>query len=307
MSVGVFGEGVIDRFIGHTGSEDVIGGSALNAAVALRRAGIDSQWCARVSLDHDGSALAKYATVNGVASHRMLRREEPASIVTIRTNQDGIPTYEFQLEGAVDWQWTENELEESLRGLDVLQMSSLSCVLSPGADRLPAVLRNLKNDDSSLTVCFDPNARPRAAKDDRHAQQMKDRVIELVKLSDLVKVSDEDLEWLTPQASPEETARVWSQLGPQLVVLTRGSAGAMAFQSGDLVSAVPGVETSVVDTVGAGDTFMAWLLRGIVEDHANRIPQMPEHIEKLMAQAAAAAAITCSRKGCNPPLRSEVI
>lgn len=307
MSVGVFGEGVIDRFITENGSEDVIGGSALNAAVALRRAGVEARWCARVSLDEDGSAIAEYAEDTGIASDRMLRREEPTSVVTINTSHDGLPTYDFQLDGAVDWQWTEAELRQSLLGVDVLQMSSLSCVLSPGADALPQVLRDLKEINNALVVCFDPNARPRAAKDDVHAQGMKSRIAELVTLSDLVKVSDEDLEWLTPDVSPEETAQAWSQQGPELVILTCGSAGALAFRSGRLICSVPGIKTSVVDTVGAGDTFMAWLLRGIVEDHANQIPAKPSDIELLLTQAATAAAITCSRKGCKPPLRSEVL
>jgi fructokinase len=199
------------------------------------------------------------------------------------------------------------ELKHSLAALDIIQLSSLSCVLSPGADHLPGVLAEIKTATPHVRITFDPNARPRAANDDAHAAQMRHRINQLVALSDLVKVSDEDLEWLSPGTEPSKTAATWSQQGPSLVVLTRGAEGAKAFINGELVADTTGVTVDVVDTVGAGDTFLAWLIRSIVEDFQNQIPQSPAEILTMLQQAARAAAITCSRKGCVPPLRSEVL
>jgi fructokinase len=307
MTVGVYGEGVIDRFISIDGEHDVIGGSALNAAVALKRSGVDSVWCARVSSDGEGQAILKYAESIGVASEHILIRNEPTSIVTIATNADGLPTYGFHLEGSVDWQWTPAELLHAFSGLDVLQLSSLSCVLSPGADYLPQVLAEIRENNPAMLLTFDPNARPKAATSDGHANQMRQRIEDLIPLVDLVKVSDEDLEWLHPEISPQNAAATWSSLGPKLVVLTQGSEGATAFLNGQQIAHFKPEPISVIDTVGAGDTFMAWLIRGIVEDHGMNIPTDANSVDVLLREATKAAGITCSRKGCNPPQRAEVL
>ncbi len=307
MAIGVFGEGVIDRFLETDGFIDIIGGSALNCAVALQRAGVNAEWIARVSTDTEGDALATYALENHVASVRTIRSNEPSSIVTVELGPQGIPTYGFELEGSVDWQWTPAELDTVFADLELLQLSSLSCVLSPGAKYLPAALEKVKNTNPKLIITYDPNARPRAAADENAAEQMRQRIESLVPFADLVKVSDEDLEWISPDREPHVVAAEWSLRGPQLVVLTRGEKGSQAFKDGIEYAATIIHALPMVDTVGAGDTFMAWLIRSIVEDHELTIPTVVEDISKMLREASKAAAINCSRKGCQPPSRDEVL
>jgi fructokinase len=128
----------------------------------------------------------------------------------------------------------------------------------------------------------------------------------MVQVSDLVKVSDEDLFWLKPGVDPSESARVWSTQGPKLVVLTLGANGSKAFSEGTEIASVSGEKTNVVDTVGAGDTFMAWLVAQIAHDYDSRIPSNSAEVTSLLQTASKAAAITCSREGCKPPYAGEL-
>ena len=304
--VAVVGEAVIDRFLEPNGARDVIGGSPLNTAVALRRAGVECDWWGRMSSGTEGEALAAYAEDNSVGGNRVLRTDEPATLVTIELNAAGVPSYGFHLDGASDWGWTTDELS-GLKEFSVIQIGSLATVMEPGSSALLETLSALAALENPPLISFDPNARPKAAKDSDDAQRMRNRVEQFVSLSNFIKVSDEDLEWLHPNSDPLNSAAQWSLKGPELVIMTRGSEGAVAFRHGFEVASTPGLHVDVVDTVGAGDTFMAWLLRCIVEEHNLQVPTDAADIAHIMSEAAHAAAITCSRKGCNPPLRAEVL
>ena len=304
--VAVIGEAVIDRFLEPTGSRDVIGGSPLNTAVALKRAGVDVNWWGRMSDGAEGAALIAYANENGVGGDGVHVVSAPATLVTIELNAAGVPTYGFYLDGAADWGWSTQDLA-GLHDYDVLQIGSLGAVLEPGSSAILETIRALRSTAKCPLISYDPNARPKAAKDEAEAQRVRGRVEEFIAVADLVKVSDEDLEWLHVGVDPHESARAWSTKGPKLVVMTRGGEGAVAFADGAEVLRVSGVTTSVVDTVGAGDTFMAWLLRAVVAEHACVLPTDLGSIEIMLNQAAQAAAITCSRKGCVPPFASEVL
>ncbi len=304
--VAVIGEGVIDRFIDGSSHRDVIGGSGLNTAVAMRRAGVDATWFTRLATDPNGLKLSQYAHDEGVLSDSPFVGKEPASLVKVILKPDGQPSYEFSLEGAVDWNWNSDELQALANGFDIVQIGSLSAVLDPGADLLLQTIRSFKQSSNPPLVTYDPNARPSAAKDEFQAEQMRSRIQAMVQVSDLVKVSDEDLFWLKPGVDPSESARVWSTQGPKLVVLTLGANGSKAFSEGTEIASVSGEKTNVVDTVGAGDTFMAWLVAQIAHDYDSRIPSNSAEVTSLLQTASKAAAITCSREGCKPPYAGEL-
>jgi fructokinase len=304
--IAVIGEGVIDRFIQGESYHDVIGGSGLNTAVAMRRAGADAIWFTRSASDPNGQALTKYAEDEGVALQPPISGIEPASLVKVTILNEGQPQYEFHLEGSVDWNWQEGELDRLDEGFDVIHVSSLSAVLDPGAKLIFNKIKELKQQATSPLISFDPNARPSAAKDQTQASLMRTRIEKIVKLVDLVKVSDEDLGWIQPEIPPYEAAGIWSTEGPKLVVMTRGGEGVVAFSAGIEICSVPAVTIKLIDTLGAGDTFMGWLLFQIANEHNCTIPVDRDAVTSLLSTAAKAAAITCSRKGCNPPFDSEI-
>ena len=140
---------------------------------------------------------------------------------------------------------------------------------------------------------------------------MRARVEDFVALSDVVKVSDEDLAFLYPGESPEAVCARWIEQGPALVVLTRGPQGLAAWRRGRDVVETPGRPVEVADTVGAGDTVTAALLVGLGDAGAlgagGDIDGLSdEAVRGILERAAVAAAITCSREGAQPPTRGEV-
>ena len=129
-----------------------------------------------------------------------------------------------------------------------------------------------------------------------------------VALATVVKASEEDFDWLYPGTPPSEAAARWAGLGPKLVVMTRGGAGAEAHFRGERI-VQPSPRIDVVDTVGAGDSFMAALLAAMAGDGAlgagGRAPSAAE-VARWLLFALATAAITCTRQGADPPTRAEV-
>lgn len=304
QQVAVIGEGVIDRFFDAEGFRDVIGGSPLNTAVALRRAGVDATWWAKIANTAEGTAILGYAKNNGVAGEGAVTIDAPASIVGIRLNAEGVPSYDFALDNAADWQWQPQDFA-GLAAYAAVQVGSLTSVIEPGAGHIYRALQNLRADTHRPIISYDPNIRPKAADSAEAASRIRDYVQKLLTVADVVKVSDEDLEWLDPNKAPSEMALQWSKTpSVQIVVMTRGANGAAAFVNGKLVAEVAGVKVEVIDTVGAGDTFMAWLLMQILE--IGQVPADPTELMAILTLSAKAAAVTCSRAGCNPPLRNEV-
>ena len=160
------------------------------------------------------------------------------------------------------------------------------------------------------TLSYDPNVRPALLGD---AERARPDIERLVALSDVVKVSREDLEWLYPNRSDEDVARGWlTSPGPAIVVVTRGGAGVFAV-SGGLEMQRPAIPVELVDTVGAGDAFTSGLLDGLhradLLGGARReaLTAIDEAtLASVLDAAALIAAITCSRPGADPPTRAEV-
>jgi fructokinase len=138
-------------------------------------------------------------------------------------------------------------------------------------------------------------------------------VHELLAVADVVKASAEDVEWLQPGRSPEEVASAWLARGPALVVITRGGAGALAAGRSSGSLSRPGMPVDVVDTVGAGDSFMSALLAGLAHrdllgaDRRQALRAMvADDVAALLDEAIAASAVTCSRQGADPPRAAEL-
>lgn len=299
----VLGEVVVDRIYSEGQVQDVPGGSAANCALALRKIVPDVKFLARFSTDQFGDLLYQTALSNQLDVSESVRCSEPATLVNVTLQSNGSPNYEFLMEGSADWYWSIEELaKHDLSTQSAFIYGSLAAILDNSYEVLQKWLTANKHE--KLLIAYDPNARPTAIGNDR-ANVTRNRILELVKSANVVKVSDEDLNWIAPNSDPLKIASSWSQLGPDLVVLTKGANGACAFRNGVCIANLPGIKTQVIDTVGAGDTLMAWLVAELVEAADNQRFNAG-FVENALRKAIKAAAITCSRSGCNPPERTEV-
>ena len=269
------------------------GGSPANVAVGLARLGVPARMLARIADDMLGRRLRDHLAANDVDLSHVVAATEQTSMAMVALGADGGPTYDFRIAGTADWQWTSDELKGALDGPVVaLHSGSLALTMQPGA----AVLRELMAQAAATaTISYDPNCRPLLMGD---PADVLAGVHELLAVADVVKVSSEDLAWLLPDRSPDDILEDWLGRGPAIVAITLGS---------------DGVLVTVIDTVGAGDTFSGALLAGLHErgllgaDARQALRAVDEPtLHALLDQAALAAAITCSRRGADPPTREDL-
>ncbi|ACZ29309.1 Fructokinase [Xylanimonas cellulosilytica DSM 15894] len=282
-------------------TRDLPGGSPANVAVTLGRLGHRPTLVTALADDARGALVRGWLEASGVDVQASVPATGRTSTAAVVLGADGGASYEFDL----DWSLPA-EQAAAVEGADVVHAGSIATVLAPGADVVEAALRAARG---HALVSFDPNARPAITPD---VAAVRVRVERLVGLADVVKVSEEDLDWYHPGTDPVDTARAWATQGPAVVVVTLGGDGAVVVR-GDTVVRVAGVKVEVADTIGAGDTFMGALLDALAGLGAHG-PQArsvlegltPEQLAEAASWAARAAAVTVSRPGADPPTRAEL-
>ncbi len=280
------------------------GGSPANTAVALARLGTDVALLGRLAADPFGRRLRRHLADNGVDLRYAVDATEATGLAVVTVDGNGAPEYTFYVTGTADWQWSPAELPASLPAhVTAVHAGSLALVRPPGGAVLTGLLRRERH---RRAISLDPNVRPALSGDrDRFAGLLED----WVGIAHVVKVSQEDLAWVYPGQRPAEVARRWRAAGPSLVVVTCGGDGALAFVGHDEVSR-PAAPAVVVDTVGAGDSFTAGLLDWL-DRHDRLGPAGPAalstpEVVTAVDFANAAAAVTVSRPGAQPPYRHEL-
>jgi len=276
------------------------GGSAANVAVALARLDHRARFVTAYADDERGRSIVGFLTGSGVELATDPLVLERTSSAQARIAADGAASYTFDL----DWRIGEVP-DDEITGARAVHVCSIGAVLAPGADDVLALLDRAVA--AGALVSYDVNARPAIT---GTGPDLVARVEAVAALAHLVKASDEDLAALYPTLSSDEAAAHLRSLGPSVVVVTRGVEGSTwyAVQRVD----APAVTTTVVDTIGAGDTFSAALLDGLVRQAAGPSDATPVSLlgaadpAALLAHAARAAGVTVSRPGADPPRRDEL-
>ena len=294
MSIWVCGEVLIDILP----SGPVVGGGPANTAKALARLGHDVHFIDGISSDVYGQSARAELLNDGVNLDLALASDKPTCTATVTLDAAGGASYEFLIDGTATFDFTTSWLPDPYRYQpQVLHIGTLVTVIEPGASALYDWAMQVAE---LAPIVFDPNIRPSVLPD----RDLYEAAIEKwAALSAVIKVSDDDLAWLFPGQAIEDVAYRWINDGAFLVVVTQGANGLMGYTSEGRVE-VPGVKVDVVDTVGAGDTVgaivvEAMLAHGLVELRGDLL-------RGVLTRAAAAAAITCSRKGAQPPYKHEL-
>ncbi len=279
----------------------VLGGSPYNVALGLARLGAPAAFISRLSADANGESLAASLAAEGVDLSFVARDPRPTTLAFVmRGTAETGSRYAFYLDGTCyDGEWPfPAQWPAKARHLHV---GSFAAVERHGAK----VAEAMRQAAPVASVSFDPNIRPFVTPD---RAQVLARVEAEVALASIVKASEEDLSWLYPDRGVEDTLRVWAALGPRFCIATLGGEGALAYLGAERLEIAPR-RVAVVDTVGAGDSFMSSLLFAMDRDGALGAGAGKPTREKLAAWtdfAARASALTCARKGSNPPTLAEV-
>ena len=289
----VAGEALVDIVVPSSGTpEHAPGGSPLNVAVGLARLDFPTTLVTQVGDDDFGRLVAQHLEASGVRlAEDAVVPGSPTSTATATLDEQGAASYSFDLR----WALPPRPVPP---GTTALHVGSLGAALRPGRASVVALAEQAA--EQGLLVSFDPNARPAVTSDARAAWR---DVEEVASLAAVVKLSDEDLEFLQPGDDPLEVARSLLAGRTRLVVVTCGGVKAVAV-SGEGAVEVASRRTAVVDTVGAGDSFMAALL-AVVADHG--LESLDEQrMAGYLTAAHEAAVVTVSRRGADPPRRSEL-
>lgn len=283
-AVVVIGEALMDITTTAAGSHESPGGGPANVALGLARRGVETALLTRLGSDARGRAVARHLEASGVGILPESFHDGATSTAKATLDAAGAACYVFD----IAWDLPD---ELDFDPPAVIHTGSLAAFLAPGADAVAALLE--AHPEAIVTV--DPNIRAALVGD---AARARARFEALARRAAVVKLSDEDAAFLFPGLDEDAVLNALLALGPGLVAITRGGAGAALATPHDRVSvAAPRVD--VVDTIGAGDTFMASLLA----ERAVRTgaPLSAADLAAIGARAAAAAAVTVTRAGADLP------
>lgn len=299
--VTVLGEALIDTVVAPSGQvAEHVGGSPANVAVGVARLGHQTALVTHIGTDERGRRIAALLASEGVTLAAESASAHHTATATAYLDEAGMANYEFDLEWQVD-------ARTAIPPGSHVHTGSIAATLSPGAESVRLLVQGARQ---FSTVSYDPNARPSLMGE---AELARSSVEQMVTLADIVKASDEDIRWLYPGAAVVEVLHKWASLGPRLCIATGGGGDVVVLVAGE-IHQVPTRTVPVVDTVGAGDSFMAGLISGLLDAGLLGSPGARAQLEAVswtdvlpaLQLAIECSAVTVGRAGANPPKRGEI-
>jgi fructokinase len=311
MRIVVCGEALVD-LVPAAGGEAYIarpGGSPANVAAALGRLDVPVSLLARLSTDHFGQLIRAHLKQSHVDLSLAIETADRSTVAMVSLGASGDAGYTFFIEGGADDGWRADALPALPADAAALHVSgALALALPSMGDALEALLLRERG---KRVITFDPNPRPALTSD---LPALRERLERWVRCADIVKVSVEDLALAFPGQSAPEVAARWlnnsgAPDGPALIVVTRGGDGVYARGPGGERD-LPARPVDLVDTVGAGDSFMGGLLASLYRAGRLSKPELRSldlaELDESLRSAQRVAAITCGRTGADPPWRYEL-
>ncbi|NND00168.1 MAG: carbohydrate kinase [Gammaproteobacteria bacterium] len=304
----VCGEALFDLFPENTTATSTVkfdgraGGSPFNVAVGLARLNVPTAILTGISSDMLGEKLAAALVEEGVSTKYLVRSGRRTTLSLVGLNQSGSATYAFYGIGSADCGVKYKHLPEIKDEPAGYHFGSYTTVIKPVAKAFIKLARNKKN----KFISYDPNVRLTIEPD---IAVWRKSVHDFSGCADVIKISSEDFELLHPNELPEAKAQEWFDQGVKLIILTNGSRQVSAWSRSGLKVNVKPPKTTVIDTVGAGDTFQAAMLKCLLElenpkEDLNDLNE--QFLSSVLNYAATAAALTCTRRGADLPRLTEL-
>ncbi|ALV41196.1 ribokinase [Pseudarthrobacter sulfonivorans] len=290
LDVMVVGEALVDVVASPNGPIEHPGGSPMNVAYGLGRLGVSTALLTSLGADARGEAIEAHLRSAGVELLPGSKSAARTASATATLAADGSASYDFD----ISWELPAAAPSHLPK---VLHTGSIATFLAPGATAVRALLEQSHRE---CLVTYDPNIRPALLGSQAEAVRIFE---DLVPLTDVVKLSDEDAAWLYPGVRLEDAAERILRLGAGLAVVTRGGEGSLLATPVTQLF-IPAIRSTVADTIGAGDSYMAALIFGLLSRRTEGLGQ--DVLTTIGRMASKAAAITVRRPGANPPTADEL-
>src|SRR6185312_1881214 len=281
----------------------MVGGSCLNVAVGLARLDVPAGFVGGISVDLFGRMIAEHAVTSGVDLRYATRSDQQTTLAFVRTVA-GEAQYAFYDAGTASRAWTYHRGTIPFAAIEAVHVGSTTLVDAKGASETAALIADAR---ATATISFDPNCRPNLVKD---KTAYLERMSGFAAGADMIRMSDVDFNYLYGEENCAARAESLLAGGCSLVVITRGINGAEAWHrtAGAVEVAAPVV--TVVDTIGAGDSFQSALLFALsrqgrlAKDRLSALSA--DELRRALSFACQCAALTCTRAGADPPSIGEV-
>ncbi|WP_024508902.1 carbohydrate kinase [Bradyrhizobium sp. ARR65] len=282
----------------------VVGGSCLNVAVGLARLGAPTGFVGGISNDLFGRMIAEHALASNVDLRYATRSDRQTTLAFVRMIA-GESQYAFYDAQTASREWTYRHGAIEFANVDAVHVGSTTLVNESGAAQTATMIAEARQ---SATISFDPNCRPNLVGD---KSIYVDRMSAFADSADIIRMSDVDFAYLYGNEVYPARAEALLARGCSLFVMTRGMEGVQAWHPTAGFIEVEAPTVTIVDTIGAGDSFHAALLFALHKQ--NRLGRAElqgigaDELRHALAFACDCAALTCTRVGADPPRGDEVV
>lgn len=280
-----------------------VGGSCLNVAIGIARLGAPTGFVGGVSTDLFGRMITDHAATSNVELGLATRSDHQTTLAFVRIVA-GESHYAFYDAQTATRNWTFRRGTIPFDKVEAVHVGSTTLVNDQGAAETKALIADAR---ASSTISFDPNCRPNLVKD---KPAYLARMVEFAASADLIKMSDVDFAFLFGEEPYQQRASALLGQGTNLVVITRGNNGAIAWHAKAGQIEVEAPKVAVADTIGAGDSFQAALLFALHKQGRLARQQLKDigadELRRALSFAANCAALTCTRPGADPPWSHEI-
>lgn len=302
------GESLIDQVVQEDGSViNIVGGSPLNTALALNRQGIPAALVSRISSDDLGLMILNVLKESDVDLSRVAYCDDPTTRAIATPDGHGGKQYEFAIDGTTQGMWADGDLDGVCDGATYVVVTAALAATIPSMRSEFSAMMDRVSEDPEQIVVFDPNVRPALI---NNKEEVVQQLNKWISQASVVKASAEDVAACWPDLEWREVAQQWMDTGAGLVVITDGDQGAHAFsrQGSVFVEAVAVDPRLGGDTIGAGDTFTAGIIKFFSEQGimtASQVRDIPLRSLQLAVESGTLlAGETCKRVGADPPWKA---
>lgn len=281
------------------------GGAPCNVLSMLQRLGRQTAFIGKVGADSFGEMLRDVVAKQGVdTSNLIMDNEIPTTLAFVHTAPDGDRSFSFYRNPGADMMLRKEDIDKSLlENTKIFHFGTLSMTALEVEQATKAAVQTAK--EAGALISFDPNLRPPLWKS---LDVAKEKIAYGIGVCDILKISDDEIAFFTGMSDIDAgVAKIQETFHTPFICATMGKKGSRAYYSGSRVECEPFLNENTIETTGAGDTFMACVLNGVLQHGFDGMDT--QKLFDMLEFANAASSMITTKKGALKvmPYEDEVV